>query len=92
MLETTDLIPSIIKCLIYITKLIIDLSKLTHYIRWRSRRLTAQEELTQDIATGLADELNASAVIVEVTTTHFCEVMRVSRRRQRRPPERALAR
>lgn len=52
------------------------LSKLTRYVRWQSRRLTMQEQLTQDIATGLADELGAGAVLVEVTATHLCEAMR----------------
>lgn len=52
------------------------LSKLTRYVRWQSRRLTMQEQLTQDIATGLAAELGAEAVLVEVTATHLCEAMR----------------
>ncbi|MBV0926207.1 GTP cyclohydrolase I [Halomicroarcula limicola] len=54
----------------------VGLSKLIRYVRWQSRRLTTQEELTTDIATGLADELGASAVLVEVTATHMCEQMR----------------
>ncbi len=54
----------------------VGLSKLVRYVRWRSRRLTTQEELTSDIATGLIEELNARGVAVEVTATHMCEQMR----------------
>lgn len=54
----------------------VGLSKLARYVRWRSRRLTTQEALTSDIATGLADEIDASGVAVEVTATHMCEAMR----------------
>lgn len=52
------------------------LSKLTRYVRWQSRRLTMQEQLTDDIAEGLAEELNADAVLVELSATHMCEAMR----------------
>lgn len=52
------------------------LSKLTRYVRWQSRRLTMQEQLTGDIATGLQEELNAGAVLVELSATHLCEAMR----------------
>jgi GTP cyclohydrolase I len=55
---------------------VVGLSKLIRYVRWQSRRLTMQEQLTQDIANGLADELDAEAVIVETTATHMCEAMR----------------
>ncbi|MFP9061989.1 GTP cyclohydrolase I [Natrialbaceae archaeon A-chndr2] len=55
---------------------VVGLSKLARYVRWRSRRLTIQEKLTQEIATGLADEVNADAVRVELTATHLCEAMR----------------
>ncbi|MFB6222187.1 MAG: GTP cyclohydrolase I [Haloarcula sp.] len=54
----------------------VGLSKLIRYVRWQSRQLTTQETLTRDIATGLADELDAHGVAVEVTATHMCEVMR----------------
>lgn len=54
----------------------VGLSKLVRYVRWRSRRLTTQEELTRDIATGLAAELDANGVLVELTATHMCEAMR----------------
>ncbi|MDS0295750.1 GTP cyclohydrolase I [Halogeometricum luteum] len=54
----------------------VGLSKLVRYVRWRSRRLTTQEALTSGIATGLADELEAEGVVVEVTATHMCEAMR----------------
>lgn len=54
----------------------VGLSKLVRYVRWRSRRLTTQEELTHDIATGLADELDADGVLVELTAAHMCEAMR----------------
>ncbi len=55
---------------------VVGLSKLARYVRWQSRRLTIQEQLTQDIATGLADEVTADAVRVELTATHLCEAMR----------------
>jgi GTP cyclohydrolase I len=35
-----------------------------------------QEQLTQDIAHGLSDELGAEAVLVELSATHLCEAMR----------------
>ncbi|MFC6824939.1 GTP cyclohydrolase I [Halopelagius fulvigenes] len=54
----------------------VGLSKLARYVRWRSRRLTTQEALTNDIATGLADEIDAACVAVEITATHMCEAMR----------------
>lgn len=52
------------------------LSKLVRYVRWRSRQLTMQEQLTQDIADGLADELDAETALVELSATHLCEAMR----------------
>ena len=52
------------------------LSKLVRYVRWQSCQPSIQEELTQNIATGLAEELDAEAVIVEASATHLCEVMR----------------
>lgn len=55
---------------------VVGLSKLPRYVRWQSRRLTMQEQLTSDIAHGLADEINADAVAVEITATHLCEAMR----------------
>ena len=55
---------------------VVGLSKLIRYVRWQSRRLTMQEDLTQDIAHGLADELNAESVLVEISATHMCEAMR----------------
>ncbi|QIO24650.1 GTP cyclohydrolase I FolE [Haloarcula sp. JP-L23] len=54
----------------------VGLSKLIRYVRWQSRQLTTQEALTNDIAMGLAEELGARGVAVEVTATHMCEVMR----------------
>ncbi|RLM95074.1 GTP cyclohydrolase I [Haloarcula sp. Atlit-7R] len=54
----------------------VGLSKLIRYVRWQSRQLTTQETLTRDIAAGLADELDAHGVVVELTATHMCEVMR----------------
>ncbi|MFC7116501.1 GTP cyclohydrolase I [Natronoarchaeum sp. GCM10025703] len=54
----------------------VGLSKLIRYVRWTARQLTTQETLTRDIATGLADELDAHGVAVEITATHMCEVMR----------------
>lgn len=55
---------------------ILGLSKLSRYVRWQSRRLTVQEGLTRDIAEGLAQEVEAGAVRVEITATHLCEAMR----------------
>lgn len=57
-------------------KSMVGLSKLIRYVRWQSRRLTTQEELTRDIAAGLADELDAECVLVELAATHTCETMR----------------
>jgi len=54
----------------------VGLSKLVRYVRWQSRCLTTQEELTRDIAEGLADELDSQSVIVEITASHMCEAMR----------------
>jgi GTP cyclohydrolase I len=55
---------------------VVGLSKLPRYVRWQSRRLTMQESLTRDIATGLHEELGAAGVVVELTATHLCEAMR----------------
>lgn len=55
---------------------VVGLSKLTRYVRWQSRRLTMQEQLTTDIASGLAQELGAATVFVEMSATHLCEAMR----------------
>lgn len=55
---------------------IVGLSKLSRYVRWQSRKLTVQEELTQEIAAGLAEEVGANAAMVEITATHLCEAMR----------------
>jgi GTP cyclohydrolase I len=55
---------------------VVGLSKLPRYVRWQARRLTMQERLTRDIATGLAEEIGAESVLVEVTATHLCEAMR----------------
>ena len=55
---------------------VVGLSKLTRYVRWQSRRLTMQEELTNDLATGFSEELGANAVLVELSATHLCEAMR----------------
>ena len=54
----------------------VGLSKLTRYVRWQSRQLTMQEQLTNDIASGLEAELDAAAVFVEMNATHLCEAMR----------------
>ncbi|MFC6732520.1 MULTISPECIES: GTP cyclohydrolase I [unclassified Haladaptatus] len=55
---------------------VVGLSKLTRYVRWQSRKLSMQERLTREIAEGLADELDAEAVMVEIAATHMCEAMR----------------
>lgn len=54
----------------------VGLSKLIRYVRWQSRRLTTQEEVTEDIARGLKEELNAEVVMVGISATHLCEAMR----------------
>ena len=55
---------------------VIGLSKLPRYVRWQSRRLTMQESLTHEIASGLREEIGASGVVVEIQATHLCEAMR----------------
>lgn len=55
---------------------VVGLSKLPRYVRWQSRQLTMQEELTNDIASGLAAEIGAEAVLVQISATHLCEAMR----------------
>ncbi|MXR21415.1 GTP cyclohydrolase I FolE [Halobacterium sp. PCN9] len=55
---------------------VVGLSKLTRYVRWQSRQLTMQEQLTNDIASGLEAELDAATVFVEMNATHLCEAMR----------------
>jgi GTP cyclohydrolase I len=55
---------------------VVGLSKLARYVRWQSRRLTIQEGLTGDIAHGLAAEVGADAVVVELRATHLWEAMR----------------
>lgn len=55
---------------------VVGLSKLARYVRWQSRQLIVQEGLTQDIAEGLAEEIGADVVQVEITATHLCEAMR----------------
>lgn len=55
---------------------VVGLSKLTRFVRWQSRRLTMQEQLTQEIADGLRDEINAKGVVVEMQAEHLCEAMR----------------
>jgi len=55
---------------------VVGLSKLARYVRWQSRRLTMQEDLTQDIAAGLAAEIDTAAVQVEISAHHLCEAMR----------------
>jgi GTP cyclohydrolase I len=54
----------------------VGLSKLSRYVRWQSRQLTTQEEVTEEIATGLRNELDAKTVMVEIAATHLCEAMR----------------
>ena len=55
---------------------VVGLSKLIRYVRWQSRQFTMQERLTNDIASGLAKELDAPLVLVEMNATHLCEAMR----------------
>lgn len=55
---------------------VVGLSKLTRYVRWQSRQLTMQERLTNNIASGLQEELDAGTVLVEMNATHLCEAMR----------------
>ncbi|MDX1745210.1 MAG: GTP cyclohydrolase I, partial [Halobacteriales archaeon] len=55
---------------------VVGLSKLPRYVRWQSRRLTMQESLTHEIASGLREEIDATGVVVEIEATHLCEAMR----------------
>jgi len=55
---------------------VVGLSKLPRYVRWQSRRLTMQESLTNEVASGLRKEIRASGVVVEIEATHLCEAMR----------------
>ncbi|GAD52334.1 GTP cyclohydrolase I type 1 [Halarchaeum acidiphilum MH1-52-1] len=55
---------------------VVGLSKLARYVRWQSRQLTMQERLTNDVASGLVDELDAPMVLVEMNAIHLCEAMR----------------
>jgi GTP cyclohydrolase I len=55
---------------------VVGLSKLIRYVRWQSRQPTIQEGLTDAIASGLAEELGSDMVLVELSATHLCEVMR----------------
>ncbi|WP_332898879.1 GTP cyclohydrolase I [Haladaptatus sp. CMSO5] len=55
---------------------VVGLSKLTRYVRWQSRKLSMQERLTREIADGLQAELDAEAVLVEISASHMCEAMR----------------
>lgn len=55
---------------------VLGLSKLIRYTRWRARRLTIQERLTREIAEGIADEVGAEGVIVQIEGEHMCEAMR----------------
>lgn len=55
---------------------VVGLSKISRYVKWCSRKFTMQERLTQDIAQGLKDELNANAVHVKLSANHLCEIMR----------------
>jgi len=55
---------------------VVGLSKLVRYVRWQARKPSMQERLTSDVADGLAAELDAAAVLVEIEATHMCEAMR----------------
>lgn len=55
---------------------VVGLSKLVRYVRWQARKPSMQERLTRDVADGLAAELDAAAVLVEIEATHMCEAMR----------------
>lgn len=55
---------------------VVGLSKLPRYVRWHARQPTMQERLTSDVAHGLAGELDAEVVLVEIEATHMCEAMR----------------
>lgn len=55
---------------------VVGLSKIVRYVHWQAHQLTMQEELTADIAHGLADELGAEVVFTEISASHLCEAMR----------------
>lgn len=55
---------------------VVGLSKIVRYVHWQAHQLTMQEQLTTDIAHGLADELGAEVVFTEISASHMCEAMR----------------
>lgn len=55
---------------------VVGLSKLARFVRWKSRQLSVQEELTREIADGLDEELNPRCILVQMSATHMCEAMR----------------
>jgi GTP cyclohydrolase I len=55
---------------------VLGLSKLPRYVRWQTRQPTMQEELTRDVAEGIAAEAGADTVVAQTSATHMCEAMR----------------
>lgn len=55
---------------------VVELSKLTRYVRWHSCQLTMQKQLTNNITSGLGDELNRATILIEMYIIHLYEVIR----------------
>ena len=55
---------------------VVGISKLVRFARIYAKRLNLQEDLTQNIANVLFEELGAKGVIVRVEASHMCMVIR----------------
>lgn len=55
---------------------VVGISKLVRFARIFAKRLNLQEDMTQNIADVLMEELNAEGVIVRVEASHMCMVIR----------------
>ncbi|MCR5216989.1 MAG: GTP cyclohydrolase I FolE [Lachnospiraceae bacterium] len=55
---------------------VVGLSKLARLVEVYARRLQIQEQMTNQIATALMDDLNAKGVMVAVEAEHMCMTMR----------------
>lgn len=55
---------------------IVGVSKLVRYARWRARRIQTQEQFTQDLVDGIAEEIGAAGVMAVTDAEHLCETMR----------------
>lgn len=55
---------------------VVGLSKLVRFARIYAKRLNLQEDLTQNIADVLMEQLEAKGVVVRIEATHFCTALR----------------